>query len=1271
MKPSPRLRKILRRLSAFLFVFSLVSGAAVAWLLGTEPGARFALSKIGVLMKGGVVKTGSLEGKLVSPFTIKGLVYETDSLRVTVETLTVKWNLAKLLKRQLDIASLAADGVVFVSKPTEEKSEGLTDVHLPINIVVHDARVTRLTLGEDPEAALLVDSIALSTATVDDSLRIDKLSIRAPLFDGDFEGTVTPLGDYPLSLDMKWAYRPAGSPAYSGHGSFRGNLAKLTVKETLEQPFAAEIDAVLTEPFRKLVLDVTARFQGVETKALDASWPAVTLGGEIRVTGPPDALHFEGEVATISEMLAKANVAFRVDRKENELAISKLELTRPGEKTAATVSGRVTLAEAPKPMTETLLDLEASWRELPLPLTGKPVLFSREGRAHVKGTLARYAIEAAADVAGAEIPPARLTLTGTGTENDLRLEALGAATLGGRIEGSGQVAWNPEVRWDLVLRGRSLDPSVRWKGYDGTLAFDLTTKGRLTPQGPEAHIALSKGEGTFRKQPFTANGTIDLAGETIRVGDLEIRAGESRLRASGVVGAPKSASDLKFDLSLPNLAALSPEASGALEARGRVTGTRDAPRIALTFKGSALGFGTRKATLLSGAADVDLAPNGALDVSVLASGVAWDPGFRPAEEVKLTAKGRSGSHTLTFEAESPDGSTSTVLAGGLDAARTAWTGEMRKLDVSTKTAGDWTLEGVAALHASAKRSTLEGFCFASQGGRLCASGSYGEGAFDVDARAERLPLTLLGPFLPENVTITGLLEGKAKARGGADGSLSADVDLRPGPGEIRFPGRGKAQESVTYRDAALTLKADARGLHAVAGTLLAESGRVSLDLTSPRFAERSLKTKEQPVTGRVLLDVPRLDVIQGFVSEFREVKGSLKADLALGGTLGSPTVRGEAVLVGGGATVPDLGITLKEIGLVARGDGSGPLRFEGSLVSGQGKLRIEGETPVTPGALTATVVKVSGENVELLNQPPENRIVASPRLTITLLGSRVDVTGEVEIPRAKYERKSAFATVRVSPDVVIVSREPAAGATAAPEAIRELYARVRIILGDDVRLKASGLETKISGSILAIGQPGKRTVATGELELRDGTYKAYGQDLRIERGRLTFGGGPIDNPGVDARASRKARDGTVAGLVIKGSLRNPETTVFSDPAMGQADALAYILLGHPLNEATQEEGSLVTNAVGSLGIKGGNLLMKQLAAKFGLEEARIETEGTYREASLIVGKYLSPRIYVEYGIGLFTRASTLRVSYILNKHWTVRAETGAANAGDVFYTIEK
>ena len=84
-----------------------------------------------------------------------------------------------------------------------------------------------------------------------------------------------------------------------------------------------------------------------------------------------------------------------------------------------------------------------------------------------------------------------------------------------------------------------------------------------------------------------------------------------------------------------------------------------------------------------------------------------------------------------------------------------------------------------------------------------------------------------------------------------------------------------------------------------------------------------------------------------------------------------------------------------------------------------------------------------------------------------------------------------------------------------------------------------------------------------------------------------------------------------------------------------------------LGQASPQEGDLLANAASSLGLKGGNLLAKKLAARFGLEEARIETNGGLEEASLVVGKYLSPRLYVTYGVGLFEPISTFRIRYLL------------------------
>jgi translocation and assembly module TamB len=310
----------------------------------------------------------------------------------------------------------------------------------------------------------------------------------------------------------------------------------------------------------------------------------------------------------------------------------------------------------------------------------------------------------------------------------------------------------------------------------------------------------------------------------------------------------------------------------------------------------------------------------------------------------------------------------------------------------------------------------------------------------------------------------------------------------------------------------------------------------------------------------------------------------------------------------------------------------------------------------------------------LVYNTEDSRVLVSPNLTVAMRGTRVDLKGDVEVPEAKIEYKRKFATVEVSRDAVFVGKSAeAAKASEAKAGKLEVHSRVRLILGEErVSFKGSGFNTRLTGSLLAIDEPGRPTVGTGELETQEGTYKAYGQDLTIEHGRLVFAGGPIDNPGLDARAYRKAKDGVIAGINIKGTLKTPEVTLYSDPPMAQADALAYLLLGHPLNQTTtSQEGSLVANAAGALGIKGGNMLAKKLASRFGLEEAKIETEGTYKEAALVLGKYLSPKLFVEYGIGLFTRVSTIRINYLVSKKWTVRAETGVANGADILYKIEK
>src|SRR5699024_8051963 len=95
----------------------------------------------------------------------------------------------------------------------------------------------------------------------------------------------------------------------------------------------------------------------------------------------------------------------------------------------------------------------------------------------------------------------------------------------------------------------------------------------------------------------------------------------------------------------------------------------------------------------------------------------------------------------------------------------------------------------------------------------------------------------------------------------------------------------------------------------------------------------------------------------------------------------------------------------------------------------------------------------------------------------------------------------------------------------------------------------------------------------------------------------------------------------------------------------------------------------------ALGIRGGNFLSKTIGSKLGLDTFAVQGGSVaespsahhtlrpppghrkeYRgpqseQASLVLGKYLTPKLFVSYGFGLFDRVSSLRLRYTLSKHW--------------------
>jgi translocation and assembly module TamB len=55
----------------------------------------------------------------------------------------------------------------------------------------------------------------------------------------------------------------------------------------------------------------------------------------------------------------------------------------------------------------------------------------------------------------------------------------------------------------------------------------------------------------------------------------------------------------------------------------------------------------------------------------------------------------------------------------------------------------------------------------------------------------------------------------------------------------------------------------------------------------------------------------------------------------------------------------------------------------------------------------------------------------------------------------------------------------------------------------------------------------------------------------------------------------------------------------------------------------------------------------------------------------VLGKYLSPKLFISYGISVAESINTIKARYTLNEKWSVRAEAGLDQSADIEYRIER
>ncbi len=1247
-----------------LIVVALI-GCGAWWLLRTDSGAQFVLKRAESALKG-KLSVGALSGSLTGPLKLDNVHWEDPASGVDVEVRTVAVNIAALplLLARVHVRSLNVDGVnvaLTSVPPKPDERSGEFSLKSPVDIQLDAAKVSDVSVRQEGQPVFIADTLALAGAWTGNGVLVRDLALRSPDGQVDLHGTIGALPGYPGNGDVTFTWNMS-DVKYAGalKASSTGSLVKANV--ALTSPTPATLIATIAQTDD---LDWTAQ---VQVPAFD---PALLQPPEARSESSVKALALaltgrgDKRNGTLAGTIGLNEHNVRLEEARygltgQTLTLTTLKLTSPEAQGSFEANGIVQLDADP-----VLSEIKARWTgvELPADLVGQPL--ATHGNLAASGSAKAYHAEGALALG----PPGKLAditldIDGTPDVVTLRKVALVQKDAKGRsggLDAQGSITLKPAVGWQVEAKATRLDPGAFFSDWPGAVNFVLATQGTMTDQGPDATIALDDLGGTLRQRDLSGNADLAVHPGYKLEGDAMVAIGDSRVTING---QSADTTDATVKIIIASLADWLPDAQGSVDGAFAITGKWPKLNVKGGADGTAIALGgTRieKFRLNANVVDIEK-PHGHLDLeatNVLSGALAF-------RQVRVNAEGDQASHQMTLDATGDPLSAKLALNGAMQ--RGQWSGTLGKLDLDVRDVPPFHLTESAQLAWKGGQFSLSETCLAGERMRLCVgANSEANGSLAAHYQLDHLPLALIaGLAAPDApLKLEGEIEGRGNITRTSSGALSGTANLTSTNGSVTYIDE-PSKPLLSYTDFALKADIDPAVTHATLHAALDRDGKLDADVTLSGAAGQP-----QALAGRIDAHLGSVAFVELLSPEVANVKGTLAANYTLAGSTSAPKFSGILKLADFAAEIPSAGLKLHDGEVTATARDAEHFDIDGTLASGDGKLVIGGSGGIAGGE--AARVTIKGENF-LAADIPAARVVISPDVVIERTTERIEVGGSVSIPKANIDlaKLPGGGVSSVSPDVVVVDEEqPEAGATL------PVVVRVTVKLGDDVKLAGFGLDGKVAGDLRVAQLPGRAPTGTGTISV-SGTYKAYGQDLKIESGHLLFAGTPLGNPGLDIKAARTVRgvgsfgSGDItSGLQIRGTALVPVLTVYSNPTMAQSEALSYIVTGKPLSGLNSGEGAMLGTAARALGTAGGDLLAKGLGSRLGID-ATVSDSAALGGAAFTVGKYLSPKLYLSYGVGVFDPGEVVTLRYIFNRRFDFEAENATTgNRAGINYRYER
>ena len=1266
----------IKRLSiAFLLIILLLVGA-LAGLLGTTSGLHFVINSAARWVPG--LDIASVSGGW-RDLTLKGIQYQMPGVTVKAGQFHLSLQLSCLKRSELCINALTAQDIDVVvdtkamppAAPAPASTEPMGELSTPYPMTLR-----MLSLNN---VKVTIDDTAIS---------LDELRTGA-------HWQQRALALMPTKISGLLIALPKTVPAMVPDAAKPAVETAIAVKEAVEQQAVAPAEQetplgeTLKALFAKPLLPELPDFR----LPLDLQIKEIS-GQQLRLTGDTDVV--------ISSLLLQAST------QENQITLDKLEIKSPqgglsaqgdatladnwpvsmvinsalnieplkGEKVKLTVGGALreklnvalnlsgpvsaqldaetALAQAGLPLVLTLQSKQLRW-----PLSGEPQYQIDNLRMRLNGLATDYALSIRADFKGTDLPPAVFTLDGKGNVEQFNLTRLRLAALQGNTDLTGVVDWSKAISWNSVLTLSGINTAKQWPEWPAKLDGKIVTRGSIHGGSWQLQVPELALDGNVKQNRVTARGSLtgNAAGQW-HIPGINLALGRNKLDVKGDLS---DTWQLDANVDAPQLDGALPGLGGVVKGALKLRGNLKAPQLLADLTASRLQW--QELTINRIKIDGDVRSTDQIQGQLAIRVEQLKQADLVVSLLTLDARGSEKQHQLRLNIQGEPVSGQLALDGSFDRQQERWRGSLNNTRFDTPV-GEWRLSRAMSLdyQNSLQRVTIGPHCWLNPNAELCAPRAIEAGpSGQASVVLNRFDLAMLKPFLGPDTTMSGVFTGRADVSWKAGGSLP---DVR-----VSLSGNGVKVQQVVQGNP-LPIAFETLNLN---GGLT--NGQVRADwliklVNNGQFSGQVQVADPQGrrnLSGNIAISNISLAMINPILSDGEKAAGTLNANLRLGGNAKSPLVFGRLALDNVDVDGSWMPFDITEGRLVMNFDGM-TSTLEGLIRTSQGQLNLSGDADWRD--INAWRARIAAKGNKLrVTIPPMVRIDVSPDIVFEATPQLFTLNGSVDIPWARITvQEVPENAVGVSSDEVMLNNDlkPISPRTASIPINSNLVIRV----GNDVRLNAFGLKARLQGNLKMI-QDQRGLGLNGQINIPSGSFRAYGQDLIVNKGILLFSG-PPDQPLLNIEAIRNpeaTQNDVVAGVRVTGQADAPSLEIFSDPAMSQQEALSYLLRGQGLSSSGADSGMMTSMLIG-MGVAQSGKLVGKIGEAFGVSNLALDTQGVGDSSQVVVSGYVTKDLQVKYGVGIFDSLATLTLRYRLMPRLYLEAVSGIDQALDVLYQFE-